>query len=127
MISPKISEINALVLHDKATRGMMLTEEEQTMLASWYTREDEAEANIINTGSDSDTLASLQAHVKSVLIQLTLGTERIQATEAENERLRREIAELRHQLANTARRSDSMSISELEEYENRIERGEIKW
>jgi len=125
-LSTMSSEIDGKTLHDKATRGVALTDEEHALLAACYKREDEAEARIINT-EGSDKLASLQARVNAVLVQLKLSTERIQVTEAENERLRREIAELRRQLANATHRSDYMSISELEDYEERLARGEIQW
>lgn len=105
-------EIDEKTLHDKVTRGAALTKEEQAVLAAWYSSEDAAEARVINAGGDTDPLASMCA--------------RIQTIEAENERLCIEIAALRHQLANTVSRSDCMSISELEEYEDRLARGEIK-
>lgn len=96
------SKIDAKILHDKATRGIALTEEEQTVLTAWYAREDEAEARIIHVQGGKESLASLQAQVNAALAQLAISVQRIQETASENERIRREIAELRSQLVDTA-------------------------
>lgn len=97
-----ISEHDAKVLHDKATRGMVLTDEEQAALSDWYNREDEAEAKLLETADSLDTVASLHAQVNAAIAQLAISAQRIQETAADNERIRREIIELRHQLAGAA-------------------------
>lgn len=96
------SDHDAKMLHDRATRGMVLTDEEKAALVDWYNREDEAEAKLLDTEGSDDTLALLHAQVNAAIAQLAVSTQRIQETAADNERIRREIAELRHQLANAA-------------------------
>lgn len=97
-----ISEGEAKTLHDRATRGLHLSDEEQALLAAWYLHEDEAETRLLRTDDAPARLATLHAQVGAALAQLATSVQRIQETAAENERIRGEIAELRHQLAGTA-------------------------
>jgi len=90
-------------LHDRTTRGMNLSAEEQVALAAWYRREDEVEASLLRTHEASETVASLRTRVDMAFAQLAISVQRIQETSGENERIRREIADLRHQLADSAR------------------------
>ena len=83
-------------LHDRATRGELLSAEEQPLLKNWYALQDSAESDALNL--NKDTLATLQTQVEEALTQLTIVTKRIQEVASENKALKREIVELRRQL-----------------------------
>jgi hypothetical protein len=86
-------------LHDKATRGVPLSAEEQTLLAEWYDRLDSEEGQQLGGPESSPTLAALQAKVDGTLAQLVSLTQRIQSLAAENDTLRREVVALEQRLA----------------------------
>lgn len=86
-------------LHDRATRGEVLSAEEQAQLENWYATQDRAEMDELGLTVTEKTLTALQAQVDAALAQLATVTRRIQEIAAENEALRREIAALRRQLA----------------------------
>ena len=83
-------------LHDRATRGELLSVEEQSLLKDWYVLQDSAESDALNL--NKDTLATLQTQVEEALTQLTIVTKRIQEVASENKALKREIVELHRQL-----------------------------
>jgi hypothetical protein len=89
-------------LHDKATRGLTLSVEEQAHLAAWYAGQDQHEHTVLGSTRSSQRLATLQTHVETALAQLLTTTQRIQALTAQNETLRQEIAVLQRQLPLTA-------------------------
>lgn len=89
-------------LHDRATRGEHLTEEDSRQLAAWYAVQDRTEAKTLDLAASSTSLAALQAQVDSTLAQLSLVSQRIQKIAGENDTLRHEIAVLRRQLAQNA-------------------------
>ena len=90
------------LLHDRATRGEMLSAEEQAQLHAWYSMQDQAESAQLGLAASADTITVLQAQLSSALAQLTTATSRIQELAAENDALRQENAALRRQLANRA-------------------------
>ena len=85
-------------LHNRVTRGELLSTEEQTLLANWYDLQDNAESDAFGLTEDNTSLIALQTQVEIALTQLTVATKRIQETASENEALKREIARLRQQL-----------------------------
>jgi hypothetical protein len=85
-------------LHDRATRGDELLDEEQEQLESWYASQDLLERQTLPLAARGKSVAALQAQVDAILAQLTSATKRIQDVAVENEVLRREIAALRRQL-----------------------------
>jgi hypothetical protein len=86
-------------LHDKSTRGEVLSAEEQVQLAQWYTRLDCEEQVVLGRGSPSPSVTTLQAQLDAALADLLTVSHRIQTLTAENETLRRDIAALQRQLA----------------------------
>jgi hypothetical protein len=86
-------------LHDKATRGVGLSAEEQAQLADWYSQQDAAESAALAGAAPAGALAELRAQVDSAAADLVAVTQRVQAVTAENESLRREIITLQLQLA----------------------------
>lgn len=89
-------------LHDRATRGEVLTAEEQSLLSGWYAAQDQAEGDLLRLSLTDDSTSLLQAQVNSSLAQLATVAKRIQEIAVENDALRAENASLRHQLINRA-------------------------
>ena len=87
-------------LHDKATKGKPLSEEEISQLNEWYAHQDENEANSLKTLDSKIYPGSIQVQIEDTLAQLSTLTNHIQQTMKENNVLRQDIAMLRQQLAN---------------------------
>lgn len=85
-------------LHDKATRGLALSAEEQARLEAWYAEQDQQERAVLGPTGSSQRLATLHTQVETALAQLLTITQRIQELTVHNETLRREIAVLQRQL-----------------------------
>jgi peptidoglycan hydrolase CwlO-like protein len=94
-----VSDELAKQLHDRATRGEPLSAQERAQLENWYALQDSAESNTLGLAATEKTLSTLQTQVDSALAQLTTVTKRMQEIASENEALRREVADLRRQLA----------------------------
>jgi len=86
-------------LHDKATRGEILSEAEQAQLNAWYAMQDAAESQFLAEAEPSQSLADLQADVQAAVAQLRAATLRIQDLSAQNEAIRQEVTALQRQLA----------------------------
>ena len=86
-------------LHDRGTRGVALSAEEQTRLNEWYAQRDRAEAAVLSQPTPAQPIAALHAQVDRVMVQLGDVTLRIQTLSAENDAVRKEIAELQQRLA----------------------------
>lgn len=96
-----ITEKQGQFLHDKAVKGELLSETEKQQLKEWYAYQDEQEMKSIQLPSlylDIDPI-TIQNKIENVLFQLAKITENIKQIITENEKLRRENANLRHQLA----------------------------
>jgi hypothetical protein len=91
-------------LHDKATRGLALSAEEQSRLEAWYAEQDRQERAVLGPPGSSQRLATLHTQVETALAQLLTVTQRIQELTVHNETLRREIAVLQRQLPLAATR-----------------------
>jgi chromosome segregation ATPase len=86
-------------LHAKATRGELLSVEEQLLLDKWYARQDQEEAALLARTASARSIATLQAQTDAAVAQLVTTTQRLQVLTAENEAARREVADLKRQLA----------------------------
>lgn len=71
-------------LHDRATRGEVLTADEQVQLNEWSAERDRAEAGMLSQPSPPQSLDALHAQVDRVVVQLGAVTQRIQTLSAEN-------------------------------------------
>jgi hypothetical protein len=94
-----ITDDSAKELHDRATRGIQLSDTERAELEAWYARQDAEESAALAGAQPSQSLELLKVQVGEVMSQLLVTSQRIQAQAAENESLRREVAELKRQLA----------------------------
>lgn len=93
------------ILHDKATRGGILTGVERATLEAWYERQDaEESAQLAASAPASASLDELRVEVSEALTRLQEVTRRIQAQSAENQTLRRENAALFERLARSGSR-----------------------
>lgn len=101
MVSDEIGQ----ELHNKATRGVALTPEEQGLLDAWYARHDVEEMALLARAEIPDDLEALRVKVKAGMARLVSMAERIQKQAAGNEVLRRELADFKHQLALRMRRA----------------------
>ena len=86
-------------LHDKATRGGILSTAEQAELDAWYAAQDAAESQLLAEAAPSQSLVELQADVQTAVAQLQAVTLRIQVLSDQNEALRQEVNALQRQLA----------------------------
>lgn len=89
LVSQKVSAMSPdhrlQQLHDKATRGMTLSAQEQVQLAAWYAEQDQQESALLGPIGSSQHLAVLHAQVETALAQLLTFTQRMQELTAHNE------------------------------------------
>jgi hypothetical protein len=95
-----ISENTGNYLHDKATRGEILSDEEQALLCEWYRIQDKIESEMLGSVSVSPEsgLQNLKTQIGTSLTELIAVTRRIQIIISENEALKHEIAVLHSRL-----------------------------
>ena len=84
-------------LHDKRTRGLTLSAEEQVTLDAWYARQDAEEQASLGSASTSPLLTRMHAELDAINAELRSVTQRIQEATAENTRIRDEIIKLQAQ------------------------------
>ncbi len=83
----------ALHLHDRAAQSKSLSDEERGQLETWYAAQDAAEAR--DLASAITEPVDLTRRIQASLEQVAEAARKIQETVAENDSLRREIANLR--------------------------------
>ncbi len=86
-------------LHDRATRGELLTLEEQAQLQAWYDEQDQVEFEQRNLAAMVTDDSALNDQIQAALNQLTAATAQIQKLALENDALRRENLAIRRQLS----------------------------
>ena len=86
-----ISDKETKRLHDKATRGLSLTAEEQSQLQNWYSLHDSIENKKLGLTTNEKKSVSLQNQIDTALEQLMTVTKRIQKVTSENQALKREV------------------------------------
>src|SRR5688572_28867446 len=89
-------------LHDRATRGEVLSVEEQAHLQLWYARQDQEESGVLAGAPSDQSVAQLRGRLDAAVSQLVEATQRIQVLAVQNEAVRREIADLERQLTQRA-------------------------
>lgn len=92
-------------LHQKNFKGEQLTEQEEIQLQAWYAQEDETETKLLMVETSEKSMAEqLRKQINDILSQLAQLTQNIQLVAAENDKIRKENAQL-FQLLN--KKSDS--------------------
>lgn len=94
-------------LHDRATRGEMLSAQEQQQLEDWYMQQDQKEFEELIHSDDPvqsvsallEANTSLQAQVDTVLDQLNVTTATVKSLSEQNKILRDEVIRLKHEFA----------------------------
>jgi methyl-accepting chemotaxis protein len=95
-----LSDELGMQLHDRETIGEPLTAQEKAQLDAWYTQKDAAEKSMLEVAQVSlPNLVALQDQVDIAIEQLTAGVQRLHQMTQENKSLRKEIAEIKQQLA----------------------------
>jgi len=97
-----VSDASGKQLHNRATRGEALSEEEQAQLNAWYDEQDREEMMMLRRDTPVEDQDSLQADIDSVLYRIGNTAKRIQSISQQNEVLREEIMRFRRQLAQQA-------------------------
>lgn len=83
----KISTDRGQYLHNRSTRGLPLSAEEQIELQGWYDEMDEAEGKILNAARKDVDVTALRAQMDAVNQQLLAEVKRLQEITLENNRL----------------------------------------
>jgi len=96
-----MSDQSNLKLHDKATRGVILTPEEEQQLEAWYAAQDIAEYETIQVTISRSRNETLMAQIDTITQRLPIVTRNIDKIARENAMLRREITRLQQQLTQT--------------------------
>jgi hypothetical protein len=65
-------------LHDKATRGLPLSTDEQAMLLQWYAQVDKEEGKHLATAARPPDLAALRQQVQANLAEIIAVSQKIQ-------------------------------------------------
>ncbi len=94
-----LSDEVGMRLHDRATRGKILTSEEHKLLENWYAEQDSAESELLNPDNDLQTEHILQKQIEPILIRIGVAAEQIHKLTDENRMLRKNIANVQRQLA----------------------------
>jgi hypothetical protein len=89
-------------LHDRATRGMPLSAQEQAQLEQWYAQQDQCETDTLTRAAPPSDLVRLRREIDGALAQLQGVTQRVQVLAGQNEALKQEIATLQRQLKKNA-------------------------
>lgn len=98
-----ISNQKGKSLHDKATTGLPLTKEEQSLLAVWYEEQDAQEQSVLKIDKVKQEPEKLYQQIEKALEQLTLVINRLQEMTADNQTLRKDNESLRLKVAHLFR------------------------
>lgn len=91
-------DLRMQALHDRATRGLPLSDEEQSQLEAWYIAQDNAESALLGVASGPTDPHELQVHIDTAIAQLLATSRQIQELSSQNVTLRAEIADLQQRL-----------------------------
>lgn len=78
------------VLHDRATRSIVLSPEENAVLDAWYAQQD-AEEDAMLTANAPLALSITEEKIDMALVQTQTVTQQIQTLTVENAKLKREV------------------------------------
>jgi hypothetical protein len=94
-----VTDAEGRELHDRATRGLPLTEAEEASLKSWYESQDLEELSVLESTEEPAESSQFRGQLESAIEELPALSQRIQELLRQNEVLRRENAALRQKLA----------------------------
>lgn len=115
--------VDAQRLHDRATRGDTLVDDEKQRLQAWYAELEQQEAKVlfgkstppsiatIKNADVEEKLSRLQQEVDVLLLQLNETTVRLREVMEQNKHLRSEIAILKTQVAQQVALDRALSTS----------------
>ena len=86
-------------LHDKATRGKVLTPEEHELLEKWYSGHDNVESELLTRDNEPQAEHILHKQIDPILIRIGTTAEQIHKLTDENRMLKKNISKLQRQLA----------------------------
>jgi chaperonin cofactor prefoldin len=94
-------------LHDRATRGAILSAQEQQQLEDWYMQQDQKEfEELIHSDDPAQSVSalleantSLQVQVDTLLDQLNVTTATVKSLSEQNKILRDEVTRLKREFA----------------------------
>jgi hypothetical protein len=86
-------------LHDRATKGIALSKEEQVRLNEWYAQQDREENAALSQSFPSTDVDELRSQVADALARLAALSQRVQRRASRNETVRKAILALQQQLA----------------------------
>jgi hypothetical protein len=85
-------------LHNRATLGASLSDDEQLELNAWYQQLDQEERALLSHSPGPRGAAEMRAQLDAALAELQAVVHRIRQIESENESLKAQIAALQGQL-----------------------------
>lgn len=88
-------EEEAKKLHDRATRGEILSVEEQTALQNWYDEQDRAEDLLLNQNRTDSNSAISREQLNAKLSEISQAALDVERIARQNEIIRRENERLR--------------------------------
>ncbi len=94
-----LSDRTGRTLHDRATRGKLLSPEEQELLDKWYNEQDNSESQLLRPNDSIKDENILQKQIDTILIQIKSATDNIQRLTGENKLLKNDIKNLHNQLS----------------------------
>jgi DNA repair ATPase RecN len=100
-----ISDEVGIQLHDRASRGGTLSPEERAALEAWYAQHDAEDAAGSKWHAVPVDVEDLRLKVQATLVRIEAAAQRMRQLEAENDQLRREIAEMERQLLQSRQRT----------------------
>ena len=86
-------------LHDRATRGETLTDDENRRLEQWYQEQDEAEAALLAAHRPELSPSAAPSNLQETLTRIRQTAQSLEALHRQNAALRDEIAVLQKRLA----------------------------
>lgn len=94
-----ITDELGIALHDRATRGVPLSDAEQAQLQAWYEEKDREETALLKLSSAQLQEAESALQMRQLLTLITELTRQNETIAKQNEVLISEVAALRQQLA----------------------------
>ncbi len=86
-------------LHDRATRGDSLSNDEQMLLDVWYMAEDDAERDLLQNAEVIPDVGQLRSDIAATLARVVEEAQQVKTLLVQNEMLYREVKELKRQVS----------------------------